>query len=278
MTDTADLLLRKTRPRRAGLGWTASAACVGLALSGLAALATAIAPPGESLGTAPQPMPLLMTAPAPALAALSEPAPLVAASAPLPDPTPPPVDETALAPAPVDPVAQPVTAPLEAPRSEAAPTADLALPDPAPPRPDTRPKRRPEPKPPEAKPPEPARPQVVQRAPAPQPAPSAPAASPAPQAQAAASAGTGQRAVANYGASVMKQIRNTRRQAAPGRGTVVVGFRIAGDGGLASVSVVTSSGNPDLDSVALDHIRRAAPFPAPPEGANRSFAFEFVGR
>jgi protein TonB len=33
-----------------------------------------------------------------------------------------------------------------------------------------------------------------------------------------------------------------------------------------------------LDKIALDHIRRAAPFPAPPEGADRTYSTEFVGK
>ncbi|NUB46179.1 TonB family protein [Fertoebacter nigrum] len=82
----------------------------------------------------------------------------------------------------------------------------------------------------------------------------------------------------NYGGQVLRQISRTKKPKAPARGTVVVGFTIADSGGLAGVQVLRSSGAPALDAVALDHIRRAAPFPAPPEGAKRSYSFEFVGR
>jgi periplasmic protein TonB len=61
-------------------------------------------------------------------------------------------------------------------------------------------------------------------------------------------------------------------------GVVVVGFTVAKTGGLAGVTVLRSSGNAVLDQIALDHIRRAAPFAIPPAGVGRSFSFEFVGR
>jgi protein TonB len=88
----------------------------------------------------------------------------------------------------------------------------------------------------------------------------------------------GGQAAARYGDQVMRQIARLRRQKAPERGVVVVGFEIGADGGLRRVAVVSSSGSEALDLVALDHIRRAAPFPPPPEGAALRFAFEFVGR
>lgn len=88
----------------------------------------------------------------------------------------------------------------------------------------------------------------------------------------------GGQAAARYGDRVMRQIAKLRRQKAPERGVVTVGFEIAADGGLRRVAVVSSSGSAALDQVAVDHIRRAAPFPPPPEGAATRFAFEFVGK
>lgn len=81
-----------------------------------------------------------------------------------------------------------------------------------------------------------------------------------------------------YGDTVMRLIAKLRRVKAPERGVVTVGFEIGGDGGLRRVAVVSSSGSSALDQVAVDHIRRAAPFPPPPEGAVTRFAFEFVGK
>lgn len=106
-----------------------------------------------------------------------------------------------------------------------------------------------------------------------------------PQGQAAASGAApapdstgGQAAAASYPGQVLRQITRVRRQNAPARGSVVVRFAIAASGALADVSVAQSSGSAALDRLALDHIRRAAPFPAPPAGAQTAFSFEFVGR
>ena len=83
---------------------------------------------------------------------------------------------------------------------------------------------------------------------------------------------------AAYAKAVMKKVRATRKASGAGKGTAVVGFSIGADGGLAGVRLLQSSGNAALDRVAQDHIRRAAPFPAPPPGAGRSYSFEFVGK
>lgn len=94
----------------------------------------------------------------------------------------------------------------------------------------------------------------------------------------APAAEAGNAAVSNYGGQVMKRITRTRRHPAPARGRAVVGFTIAADGGLAAARILRSSGSEALDRVALDHIRRAAPFPKPPQGARRDWSFEFIGK
>lgn len=83
---------------------------------------------------------------------------------------------------------------------------------------------------------------------------------------------------AAYAKAVMKKVRSTRKKAGAGKGSVVVGFSIGPDGSLAGVNVLQGSGNAALDQVAVDHIRRAAPFPPPPAEAGRSYSFEFVGK
>lgn len=52
-----------------------------------------------------------------------------------------------------------------------------------------------------------------------------------------------------------------------GSGRVVVGFRISRSGELLGASIARSSGNAAIDRAALDCVRRAGPFPAPPRGA-----------
>ena len=94
----------------------------------------------------------------------------------------------------------------------------------------------------------------------------------------AQAAQAGNAARSNYPGLVLRKIERTRKPATRARGTVVVAFRVAPSGGLASARVAKSSGDPLLERAALDHIRRAAPFPAPPAGADTDFRFEFVGR
>lgn len=50
-------------------------------------------------------------------------------------------------------------------------------------------------------------------------------------------------------------------------GTTVVRFRLAPSGALLSAEVAASSGNLNLDKIALRTVRQAAPMPPPPAGA-----------
>ncbi|GAB4354010.1 MAG: energy transducer TonB [Oricola sp.] len=75
----------------------------------------------------------------------------------------------------------------------------------------------------------------------------------------------------NYPGKVYAKIRRTRQNRAGGTGVARIRFSIAANGALASVRVVASSGSAQVDSIAVDHIRRSAPFPPPPAGAQRQF-------
>ncbi|MCJ2178057.1 energy transducer TonB [Novosphingobium sp. 2580] len=55
-----------------------------------------------------------------------------------------------------------------------------------------------------------------------------------------------------------------RPRAASGTGTVTIRFRIDRSGALVSAQVIGPSGQFLLDRMALQAVRRAAPFPAPP--------------
>lgn len=90
--------------------------------------------------------------------------------------------------------------------------------------------------------------------------------------------GDGGKAAASYASSVLRKISRTRKAKSPAKGRVVVSFSVSGNGTLQSARIAKSSGDARLDQVALDHIRRAAPFPAPPPSAKRNFAFEFIGK
>lgn len=88
----------------------------------------------------------------------------------------------------------------------------------------------------------------------------------------------GNGATENYGGKVLRRILATRKAKAPAEGVAIVGFTIAPDGTLARVRMMRSSGSAELDAVALDHIRRAAPFPKPPGGLKKEWSFVFEGR
>lgn len=95
--------------------------------------------------------------------------------------------------------------------------------------------------------------------------------------QAAPAQASGRQLKAFYNA-VRRKVGNTRVRAGRARGTAVIRFRISGGGGLASASVARSSGSSQLDNAALNAVRRAAPFPRPPAGANRTFDLPFTAR
>jgi periplasmic protein TonB len=58
------------------------------------------------------------------------------------------------------------------------------------------------------------------------------------------------------------------------KGIAVVGFVLDDLGGVVSVALLRSSGDADLDAESVALVNRAAPFPPPPPGAERSFAAE----
>lgn len=93
----------------------------------------------------------------------------------------------------------------------------------------------------------------------------------------AAAAPAGASSPERYAAAVIRKIRATPQRAAGGRGRAVVGFEIGASGAIATLRIVKSSGSAALDAAALDHIRRAAPFPPPPAQPAR-YSFEFVAR
>jgi len=88
----------------------------------------------------------------------------------------------------------------------------------------------------------------------------------------------GNAAASSYPGVVMRKINRTRKPRVGVEGTAIVGFEIAADGQLASVRILRSSGESAVDQAALDHLRRAAPFAAPPSGAQRRFQIEYVSR
>ena len=81
----------------------------------------------------------------------------------------------------------------------------------------------------------------------------------------------GNAAASNYAGQVYSTIRRTRQRGASGRGTARIRFSVTASGRIGSIRIARSSGNRSVDRAALDHIRRSAPFPRPPPGAQRNF-------
>jgi protein TonB len=85
-------------------------------------------------------------------------------------------------------------------------------------------------------------------------------------------------AVENYPGRVYRRIQRTRQRGVRERGTARVRFSVTGSGGLGSISISASSGSGAVDQAAIDHVRRAAPFPAPPSGAQTTFVVPITFR
>ncbi|MFX0547181.1 TonB family protein [Roseovarius sp. S1116L3] len=92
------------------------------------------------------------------------------------------------------------------------------------------------------------------------------------------STAAGTAAASNYPGLVMRKISNVRKPRMSRAGSARVSFSVAQSGALAGVSIARSSGRADLDREALRLIQRAAPFPAPPASAQRTFAIDIQFR
>lgn len=266
-------------------GWSGAGLSAAAILTGAAALALTVQRPAEPLLLDLGQMPPA----APAIAAIADAAPQEVDEAPAldlpPEVAPPELPPLALPDAPVLPVAAPV---MSLPKPDVLTRSDLALPPQEPPAQPERPQKQAKPEKAAKKPtPEPARPVTKDkpRKPAEKTAETKPAkkaaasaGSSAPQKGQKAKGGAAKVSPAAYAKAVMKKVRATKKQAGAGKGMVVVGFTVSDSGGLAGIKVLRSSGNAALDQVAISHIKCASPFPAPPEGAGRSFSFEFVGK
>lgn len=91
------------------------------------------------------------------------------------------------------------------------------------------------------------------------------------------STNAGNAAASTYPGQVMRHLARVPRPRADTRGAALVQFSISEGGRLASVRVARSSGSTRLDRAALTVVERAAPFPAPPSGAQRSFSVQIKG-
>jgi protein TonB len=211
--------------------------------------------PPEPMATAPStpvdPVPPAIE-PAPAAVVLSEAEP---ASAPEPEPVPEPVQEPTPEPEPIPkpgPEVPPADAiPYPAPRLTLVRTSTPTYPA-TPPRPSAQP--------------------APAAAAKPSSQPSAPSAAASAPSRPTAAAGN-RAAVDKYPGQILAQLRRALRYpAAAGSvtGEVLVDFTVSANGTASAIRISRSSGHAALDQAALDTVRRAAPFPAIPAGANRA--------
>jgi protein TonB len=98
------------------------------------------------------------------------------------------------------------------------------------------------------------------------------------QTEGAADTGVSAREIARYPQQVNRHLGRLRHPNTSFRGSAVVAFTIGPNGGLAALRIVRSSGNAGFDDLALAHIRRAVPFPAPPAGAQTQYSVTIRGR
>lgn len=280
--------MTRSPARSRTLGWLTAGVSSAAILSGAAALALAAEAREE-----PAPMMLdlsMLPSTAPNVAAVAEEAPEVldevTQQSEPPEMEPPPELETDTAPD------LPVQTAMSLPEIDRPVVADLSLPPP-PEEPEPEPEkpvekvRKPEPKPekkpePEKKKEKPKKKvetaEKVEKTEKPKEESQAAAKAGAAGAKAGKAKGGTAMSPNAYAKAVMKKVRSTKKKKVKAKGVAVVAFSIGRDGSLAGARIARSSGDAELDRVAVEHIRRAAPFPAPPEGADGNFQIEFAGK
>lgn len=78
-------------------------------------------------------------------------------------------------------------------------------------------------------------------------------------------------AAKGYPKLVYQHIASRRQPKVRGKGTVTIAFTLNQDGSIAYAKVAKSSGRKRIDKAALNHVKRAAPFPRPPAEATLNF-------
>lgn len=104
-----------------------------------------------------------------------------------------------------------------------------------------------------------------------------PASTPPAQTPSAPSASAQTRAagIRAYGSLVWRRIAERKPKGIHLPGTAYVNFALTGDGAVAAIRIARSSGNPELDAMALHTIEAAAPFdPPPPDLTAQDLVFE----
>ncbi|HUD31016.1 MAG TPA: TonB family protein [Novosphingobium sp.] len=87
----------------------------------------------------------------------------------------------------------------------------------------------------------------------------------------------GNSSASNFKGLVFQHLYRHRGTNSVGSAKVLVGFTIDPDGSARDIAVVRSSGVPLFDRQALQLVRRAVPFPRPPDRAARRLVCEITG-
>jgi TonB family protein len=82
----------------------------------------------------------------------------------------------------------------------------------------------------------------------------------------------------NYAGQVLVQLNRFPPVDRSVRGAAQVSFGINPDGTVAWVNILRSTGHPGIRRAATAQVRRAAPFPPPPEGASQRMVFSYQRR
>ncbi len=88
----------------------------------------------------------------------------------------------------------------------------------------------------------------------------------------------GNASATNYAGQVLVQLNQFPTVDPSVRGTAQVSFGIDADGTVAWVNILSSTGHPGVRRAAAAQVRRAAPFPPPPEGASQRMVFTYQRR
>ena len=76
----------------------------------------------------------------------------------------------------------------------------------------------------------------------------------------------------------MRHLSRMRLPRSSGSGSAYVSFTVGHEGELEAVEIARSSGSSRFDRDAIRVVQRAAPFPLPPAGVNRTFQVEIEGK
>ena len=89
---------------------------------------------------------------------------------------------------------------------------------------------------------------------------------------------TGNATETNYAGRVFQQLNRSLRVFKIDKGSAVLRFQIMPDGQVGWVRIIRSQGSPNIEVAAAANVRKAAPFPRPPDGKPFEIRVTFQSR